>query len=654
MKQITIDIETASDENIKDCGVYRYAESECFDLLLVSYAVDNGPVATCDIANGETLPDDVRNALTDKTVIKKAFHVNFERICLSVYLRRRYPEMLDFEDSTGSYLDPVSWQCDMIHCRYLGMLSSLDDMGRLLRLKEKKMAEGKELIRFFCTLHQEADGSILFHDKSDAPKKWEKFKAYNRRDVEVELKIQRYLSEFPVPEFVWEEFYIDQEINDRGILVDTSFAKKAVELDGQVKKALLPKLKELTGLDNPNSPVQMKEWLMCRGIETDTLDKKFIQKISGSAPEEVQEVLRLYQQLSRSSVQKYTTMLRVVCADGRARGMFSFYGANRTGRFAGRLIQLQNLPQNHLDDLAELKEQIRTGEFDTIKENYDDVPDVLSQLIRTAFIPPEGKKYVVADFSAIEARVLAWLADEKWRMQAFANGEDIYCASASKMFGVPVEKNGTNGHLRQKGKIAELACGYGGSIGAIKAMGGTELKLSDDDLFKLVDDWRNSSPNIVKFWGDVQRAAEKVITDQCGMTCGKLRFSYESGIFFIELPSRRRLAYVRPKVEKDDNGKNIITYEGIDNSHKWNRLKTYGAKLVENITQGVARDLLLYAMQNMQDMEIVGHVHDEVIIECTPDVSVEQVCELMGQTPEWAEGLLLRADGYECAFYMKQ
>lgn len=426
-----------------------------------------------------------------------------------------------------------------------------EDMGRLLRLKEKKMAEGKELIRFFCTLHQEADGSILFHDKSDAPKKWEKFKAYNRRDVEVELKIQRYLSEFPVPEFVWEEFYIDQEINDRGILVDTSFAKKAVELDGQVKKALLPKLKELTGLDNPNSPVQMKEWLMCRDIETDTLDKKFMQKISGSAPEEVQEVLRLYQQLSRSSVQKYTTMLRVVCADGRARGMFSFYGANRTGRFAGRLIQLQNLPQNHLDDLAELKEQIRTGEFDTIKENYDDVPDVLSQLIRTAFIPPEGKKYVVADFSAIEARVLAWLADEKWRMQAFANGEDIYCASASKMFGVPVEKNGTNGHLRQKGKIAELACGYGGSIGAIKAMGGTELKLSDDDLFKLVDDWRNSSPNIVKFWGDVQRAAEKVITDQCGMTCGKLRFSYESGIFFIELSSRRRLAYVRPKVEKD-------------------------------------------------------------------------------------------------------
>lgn len=594
MEQITIDIETASDENIKDCGVYRYAESECFDLLLVSYAVDNGPVATCDIANGETLPDDVRNALTDKTVIKKAFYVNFERICLSVYLRRKYPEMLDFKDSTGSYLDPVSWQCDMIHCRYLGMLSSLDDMGRLLRLKEKKMAEGKELIRFFCTLHQEADGSILFHDKSDAPKKWEKFKAYNRRDVEVELKIQRYLSEFPVPEFVWEEFYIDQEINDRGILVDTSFAKKAVELDGQVKKALLPKLRELTGLDNPNSPVQMKEWLMCRGMETDTLDKKFMQKISGSAPEEVQEVLRLYQQLSRSSVQKYTTMLRVVCADGRARGMFSFYGANRTGRFAGRLIQLQNLPQNHLDDLAELKEQIRTGEFDTIKENHDDVPDVLSQLIRTAFIPPEGKKYVVADFSAIEARVLAWLADEKWRMQAFANGEDIYCASASKMFGVPVEKNGTNGHLRQKGKIAELACGYGGSIGAIKAMGSTELKLSDDDLFKLVDDWRSSSPNIVKFWGDVQRAAEKVITDQCGMTCGKLRFSYESGIFFIELPSRRRLAYVRPKVEKDDNGKNIITYEGIDNSHNWNRLKTYGAKLVENITQGVARDLLLY------------------------------------------------------------
>ena len=515
------------------------------------------------------------------------------------------------------------------------------------------MAEGKELIRFFCTLHQEADGSILFHDKSDAPKKWEKFKAYNRRDVEVELKIQRYLSEFPVPEFVWEEFYIDQEINDRGILVDTSFAKKAVELDGQVKKALLPKLKELTGLDNPNSPVQMKEWLMCRDIETDTLDKKFMQKISGSAPEEVQEVLRLYQQLSRSSVQKYTTMLRVVCADGRARGMFSFYGANRTGRFAGRLIQLQNLPQNHLDDLAELKEQIRTGEFDAIKENYDDVPDVLSQLIRTAFIPPEGKKYVVADFSAIEARVLAWLADEKWRMQAFANGEDIYCASASKMFGVPVEKNGTNGHLRQKGKIAELALGYGGSVGALKAMGALEMGLPEDELPSLVSAWRQANPKIVQFWWAVDRAVMDAVTRKTTTKTHGIIFSARNGMLFITLPSGRSLAYVKPKIGENRFGGDCITYEGVGGTKKWERLESYGPKFVENIVQATSRDILCYAMKTLRCCSIVMHIHDELVIEADRRMSLQAVCDQMGRTPPWANGLQLRADGYETDFYKK-
>lgn len=654
MKVITIDIETTSDENLDECGIYRYAESEYFNLLLVSYSIDGGPVATVDIDNGDTLPDAILEALTDKNVIKKAFNVNFERVCLSVYLRRNYPELLDFDDAVGNYIDPESWQCDMIHSRYLGMMSSLDDMGRLLRLKEKKMSEGKELIKFFCTMYKDKKDDLLLHDKSDAPKKWKKFVEYNRRDVEVELKIQRMLSEVPVPDIIWEEFYIDQRINDRGILVDTEFAEKAAKLDDNVKKALSPKLKELTGLENPNSPVQMKEWLLSKGIETDSLDKKSMSGLLETTPDDVKEVLKLYQQLSKSSVSKYYTMLNASCEDSRARGMFSFYGANRTGRFAGRLIQLQNLPQNHLDNLAELKEIIKSGDFDAVKERYDNIPDVLSQLIRTAFIPLEGKKFVVADFSAIEARVLSWLADEKWRMDAFSNGEDIYCASASKMFGVPVEKNGVNSHLRQKGKIAELACGYGGSIGAIKAMGGSELNLTDDELYSLVDDWRRSSPNIVKFWGDVQSVAVKVITDQSSMTFGRLKFSYEIGILFIELPSGRRLAYVRPKVEKDDNGKQTITYEGVGDSKKWARLRTYSAKLVENITQGIARDLLLHSMAAMKDMDIVGHVHDEVIVECNPDTSVEQICHLMEQTPDWAEGLLLRADGYECEFYMKQ
>ena len=571
-----------------------------------------------------------------------------------MYLRRNYPDLLDFEDAVGNYIAPESWQCDMIHSRYLGMLSSLDDMGRLLRLKEKKLSDGKDLIKKFCTLHQDKKGGLFFYDKSDFPKDWKKFKEYNKRDVEVELKIQRYLSEFPVPDSIWQEFYIDQRINDRGILVDTAFAKKSVELDADVKKALFPKLQELTGLENPSSPAQMKGWLSDKGIDCDSLDKKSVQQLSGTVSNDIKDVLGMYQQLSRSSVSKYSKMLDVVCADGRARGAFSFYGANRTGRFAGRLIQLQNLPQNHLDNLAELKGLIKAGDYDAVKACSSDIPDTLSQLIRTAFIPPEGRKYVVADFSAIEARVLSWLANETWRIQAFADGEDIYCASASKMFGVPVEKNGTNGHLRQKGKIAELACGYGGSIGAIKAMGGEALNLSDDDLYSLVADWRSSSPNIVKLWSDVQAVAEKVINDHNSLTLDRLKFSYESGIFFIELPSGRRLAYVRPKVEKDDNGRTIITYEGVGENKKWMKLDTYGPKLVENITQGIARDLLMHSMATLQDMAIVAHVHDEVIVECVPDVPVEQVCHLMEQPPEWADGLLLRADGYECEFYMKQ
>lgn len=654
MKKITIDIETASDEDLNECGVYRYAESELFDLLLMSYSVDDGPVATCDIAGGELLPEEVLRALIDKTVVKKAFNVNFERICLSVYLRRNYPNLLEFEDAVGNYIDPESWQCDMIHCRYLGMISSLEGIGRLLRLKEKKMSEGEELIKYFCIPHKRSDEEVELHERSDSLKKWKKFKEYNRRDVEVELKIQRCLSEIPVPDFIWEEFYLDQRINDRGILIDTDFAVKAIELDKIAEKELYARLKELTGLDNPNSELQMKDWLMLRGVKCETLDKKTMPELMETANDDVREVLRLYQQLSKSSVSKYYKMLGSVCQDRRARGMFEYYGASRTGRFISRRIQLQNLPQNHIENIAEVKEIIKSGDFDTAKEKYENLTDVLSQLLRTAFIPSEGKKFIVADFSAIEARVLAWLADEKWRLDAFANGEDIYCASASKMFGVPVEKNGENGHLRQKGKIAELACGYGGSINAIKAMGGTELKLSDDELHDLVTDWRKSSPNIEKFWGDVQATAVKAIEDHNSLTLGRLTFSYESGILFIKLPSGRRLAYVRPKVEKDDNGKIVITYEGIEKGKNWTRITTRGSKLAENITQGVARDLLINSMIALQGYSIVGHVHDEIIAECGKDASVEQLCRLMEQTPAWADGLLLRSDGYECDFYMKQ
>jgi len=653
MKELTIDIETRSKIDLKKCGLYKYAESKDFDVLLVSYSIDGGKVRTCDVVNGSKLPDEVLKALVDETVIKKAFNVNFERVCMSVYLRRKYPELINLEDKVGNYLSPVSWHCDMIHSRYLGMPSSLEDVGALLRLKDQKLEEGKELIKAFCTPQVDKEGDF-FYEKSDFPKEWKLFKKYNKRDVEVELAIQRYLSEIPVPDFIWNEFYIDQYINDRGILVDKDYVEKADKLDNEEKKMLHDRLIDITGLDNPNSPAQMKEWLEDRGIETDSLDKKSVQKLLDDVDEEIKEPLLLYQQLSKSSVKKYDTMLATICDDNRARGMFSFYGANRTGRFAGRHIQLQNLPQNHLDNLAEIKELVKNGDFDAIREKYDDVSDILSQLIRTSFIPTEGKKYVVADFSAIEARVVAWIANEHWRLEAFKNGEDIYCASASKMFGVPVEKNGVNGHLRQKGKVAELACGYGGSIGAIKNMGGTELRLTDDELKALVNDWRKASLNIVKLWDDVQKAAEKAVLDKSSVPLDKLTFSYEKGILFIELPSKRRLAYVRPKVGKNEFGKSIITYEGINSNKNWSKLETYGAKLVENITQGIARDLLMHSMSTMKDMEIVGHVHDEIIVECEKDVAVDEICRLMEKTPEWAEGLLLRAEGYECDFYMKQ
>ncbi|MBR7039987.1 MAG: DNA polymerase [Oscillospiraceae bacterium] len=647
MKTLTIDLETRSDVDITASGVYRYTESPQFAILLMSVSVDGGEITTYDLAIGESIPFEIVTALVDPNVVKRAFNVNFERICLSVYLRRHYPQFLT--DGVGSYLPPVSWQCDMIHARYLGLPSSLDALGKALSIKQAKLDSGKALIKYFCV----PDKNGCFHAPEEDPQKWEEFKAYNKRDVEAEMEIQRLLAAVPVPEFIWQEFYLDQTINDRGILVDTVYAEHAIELHATEKQALLQKMQGLTGLGAPNSTVQLKGWLRSKGIDATSIDKNAVAELLKTASGDVAEVLKLHQMLSKSSVKKYEAMLKAVCPDGRARGMFSFYGACRTGRFSGRLIQLQNLPQNHLPDLETPKELIREGKYQELRARYDNIPDVLSQLIRTAFIPAAGKKFIVADFSAIEARVIAWLAKEQWRMDAFANGEDIYCTSASRIYGVPVKKNGINGELRQKGKVAELACAYGGSVGAMKAMGGADLDLSDEELKALVDDWRRASPNIVKLWKDVDQTAQYVVKKHCTLYTHGLKFSMQGDQLFITLPSGRSLVYCQPEIGMNRFGGSAILYAGVGTNKKWSVIETYGAKIVENIVQGIARDILLCAMQNLSDHHIVAHVHDEVIIEADQDVAVSEICNMMGQTPAWAEGLLLRADGYECDYYMK-
>ncbi len=647
MKILTIDIETRSDIDIQTSGLYRYAESPQFDVLLVSVAVDGSDVITYDLAGGERLPDELIAAFADTNVIKKAFNVNFERVCLSVYIRRNYQGII--ENKTGSYLAPESWQCDMIHARYLGMPSSLEKLGEVLKISQQKLDSGKALIKYFCV----SDKNGNFHTAEEAPDKWKEFKAYNKRDVEAEIQIQNKIAAVPVPDSVWSEFYLDQQINDRGILVDKAYAEKAIELSNEEKKNLLAEMKRLTGLSNPNSVAQMKEWLKDKGIETESLDKKAVEGLLENVPDDVRKVLKLRQKLSKSSVKKYEAMTGSVCADNRARGMFSFYGASRTGRFSGRLIQLQNLPQNHLPDLATPKKLIKSGGFDELRKQYEDIPDVLSQLVRTAFIPSENKKFIVADFSAIEARVIAWLANEKWRMDAFANGEDIYCTSASRIYGVKVEKNGENAELRQKGKVAELACAYGGSVGAMKAMGGNDLNLTDDELQALVYDWRAASPNIVQLWRDIEETALYAIKNECKVQTHGIMFSLEGSILFVTLPSGRRLSYCKPSISTNRFDNECMVYMGVDSSKKWTVIETYGAKLVENIVQGIARDLLLNAMKRLREYSIVAHVHDEVIIEADRDTDVSDICDIMSRTPEWAEGLLLRADGYECDFYMK-
>ena len=793
---ITIDIETKSDKDISKCGVYAYADTPYFDILLFAYSIDGQPVQVVDTANGEEIPENVLAALADKNVVKRAFNCNFERVCLSKYLRENHPQYFQSYsidvDTVGDFLNPESWHCSMIHARTLGLPSSLAEIGKVLGIEQQKMTEGKALIKFFCMPYDTIGSVPQFHSPTDYPDKWEIFKAYNKRDVEAELEIDRKLSRFPVPDFIWQEFYLDQEINDRGILVDMQLADKAINLDAEAKEELTAEMQRLTGVENPNSVYQLLDWLETQGYKSDSLGKAQVQELIKTAKEPVRSVLRMRLQLSKSSVKKYTAMKNTACSDNRARGMFSFYGASRTGRWTGRHVQLQNLPQNHLPDLTEAKELVKYGSFEDIQMLYDDVPDTLSQLIRTAFIPRQGMKFIVADFSAIEARVIAWLAGEEWRMKAFANGEDIYCASASKMFGVPVVKHGENGHLRQKGKVAELACiaegqlvltnhglkpiervsvsdkvwdgvkwiphqgviykgkcnvisydgltatpdhlvwvegritpipfgiaaatgsqlvstgngaialqyswknhifanektadevlisksqsrvydlknagpnhrftvsgklvhncGYGGSVGAMKAMGADSLGLSDAELKQIVTDWREASPHITELWWAVDKAVKKAIKEKTSTETHGLKFSYEAGFLFIELPSGRRLAYAKPRIGENQFGGESVTYMGINAQKKWDRLESYGPKFVENIVQGIARDLLMYSMQTLSHCFIVAHVHDEMIIEAPKDMSLEEVCQQMARTPKWAKCLILRADGYECEFYKK-
>ena len=657
INMITIDIETRSDKDISKCGVYAYTDTPYFDILLFAYSIDGQPVQVIDTANGEEIPENVLAALVDENVIKRAFNVNFERVCLSKYLRKNYPQYFQSysidEDTVGDFLNPESWHCSMIHARTLGLPSSLAEVGKVLGIEQQKMTDGKALVKFFCVPYDTIDGVPQFHNPKDYPDKWEIFKAYNKRDVEAELEIDRKLSRFPVPDFIWQEFYLDQEINDRGILVDMQLADKAICLDAEAKEELTTEMQRLTGVENPNSVYQLLDWLETQGYKSDSLGKAQVQELIKTAKEPVKSVLQMRLQLSKSSVKKYTAMKNTACSDNRARGMFSFYGASRTGRWAGRNVQLQNLPQNHLPDLTEARELVKYSSFEDIQMLYDDVPDTLSQLIRTAFIPRQGMKFIVADFSAVEARVIAWLAGEEWRMKAFANGEDIYCASASKMFGVPVVKHGENGHLRQKGKISELACGFGGSVGAMKAMGADSLGLSDTELKQIVTDWREASPHITELWWAVDRAVKKAVKEKTATKTHGLLFSYEAGFLFIRLPSGRRLAYAKPYIGKNKFGGESVTYMGINAQKKWNRLESYGPKFVENCVQGIARDLLMYSMQALSQYFIVGHIHDEMIIECPKDTKLDEICQQMAITPDWAKGLLLRADGYECSFYKK-
>lgn len=662
MKTLSIDIETYSGTNLQKSGVYRYVEDPDFEILLFGYSVDSSPVQVIDLTNGEKIPAEILDALTDDTVIKWAYNANFERVCLSQHLKNLGISLDPFHDNhplsteCARYLNPESWRCSMVWAATMGLPLSLEGVGAVLGLEKQKLSEGKDLIKFFCqpcTPTKSNDGrtrNLPFH----APDKWEAFKHYNIRDVEVEMSIQERLRKFPVPDEVWDEYHIDQEINDRGVMIDLPLVRQAIDMDIRSRSDLTDAMRRLTEVENPNSVQQMKQWLADNGLEVDSLGKKAVAELIKTAPPELQKVLLLRQQLAKSSIRKYQSMINAVCCDGRARGMFQFYGANRTGRWAGRLIQLQNLPQNHLPDLGEVRSLVRSGDYEGVEMLYEDVPDTLSQLIRTAFIPKPGQKFIVSDFSAIEARVIARMAGESWRQEVFAKGGDIYCASASQMFKVPVEKHGINGHLRQKGKIAELALGYGGSVGALKAMGALEMGLTEDELPQLVDAWRQSNPRIVSFWWDVDRAAMEAVKFRHNSETHGIAFSYKSGMLFITLPSGRRLAYVKPRIGTNKFGGECITYEGVGGTKKWERLDSYGPKFVENIVQATSRDILCYAMRTLRCCSIVMHIHDELVIEADPRMSLQAVCDQMGRTPPWAKGLLLRADGYETEDFYKK
>ena len=659
IKDLSLDLETYSDVDLAKCGVYRYCESPNFEILLLGYSINEAPVQVVDLASGEEVPEEVLDALTDDSVIKWAHNAAFERICLSRWLRQHYPERFVSysvsEDSVGNYLDPRSWRCSMVWAAYMGLPLSLKDVGTILKLDEQKLTEGKELVKYFCTPCKPtiANGGRMRNMPYHDPEKWALFVKYNARDVEVEQSIKKRLQKHPVPGFVWDEYHLSEEINDRGIAIDQLLVDHAIEMDSCSKQELMEAMRELTNLQNPNSTAQLKEWLGKCGLTTDTLGKKAVAAMIKDAPPELQRVLSLRLQLSKSSVKKYQAMHDCVCTDGRARGMFFFYGASRSGRWAGRHIQLQNLPQNHLPDLEDARELVRKGDYEMMKILYDDVPDTLSQLVRTAFIPATGRKFIVADFSAIEARVLSFIAGEQWRLDVFANNGDIYCASASQMFKVPVEKHGVNGHLRQKGKIAELALGYGGGVGALKAMGALDMGLQEEELQPLVTSWREANPRIVKFWWAVDRCVKEAIRMRTETETHGIRFICKSGMLYIELPSGRRLSYVKPRIGMNKFGGESVTYEGTGATKHWERIESYGPKFVENITQAISRDILAYAMRTLSHCFIVAHVHDELIIECSPDVSIEAICEQMGRTPPWIDGIKLRADGYETMFYKK-
>lgn len=661
MRTLEIDIETFSSMSLQKCGVYKYAEAPDFQVILLGYSVDGGEVKVVDLLQGESIPQEILNALTDDTVVKWAHNSGFERVCLSRHLAGMGVSLDPFHDKHPLsqeytwFLNPSSWCCSMTWAAYLGLPLSLAGVGEILGLEKKKLTEGKELIKYFCQpcAPTKANGGRTRNIPSDAPEKWELFKSYNLRDVEVEIQIQQKLSKFPVPDSVWGEYHLSEEINDRGIGVDMPFVSACLSLDAKSTDTLTEAMRDLTALENPNSVAQVKGWLADNGLEIDSLGKKEVSAQLKTAPAELVPVLQLRQQLAKSSVKKYTAMANAVCADSRVRGMFMFYGASRTGRFAGRLVQLQNLPQNHMPDLAEARALIGVEDYDALEMLYEDIPDTLSQLIRTAFVPQNGRKFIVADFSAIEARVISWFAKEQWKIDAFAKGEDIYCATASQMFHVPVVKHGINGELRQKGKIAELACGYGGSVGALKAMGALEMGLREQELQTIVNSWRGANPNIVKFWWAVDRAAKAAIKGKTHTTAYGIEFSYEGGFLFITLPSGRRLAYVKSRIAENRFGGESITYEGTGGTKKWERLETYGPKLVENIIQATSRDILCHAMKTLRCSDIVAHIHDEVVIEADRAMSLEAVCEQMGRTPPWAPGLVLHADGYECNFYKK-